>query len=105
MVAPEQIDQARRVGKAIGCLAGLAVGDALGDLGRDAEYRKRYGLATELHESAKSTDDTEFALLTARTLVDCGGALTTEAVMAAWQRYILDQGGAFERGVQPLYGA
>lgn len=98
-------DQAWRESKASGCLVGLAVGDALGDLGRDNEYRKRYGLATELHHSAKSTDDTEFALLTARALVDCGGDLTVEAVVRAWQRYILDQGGVFERGGQPLYGA
>ena len=91
--------------KAVGCLVGLAVGDALGDLGRDNEYRKRYGLVTELHRNAKSTDDTEFALLTARTLVDCQGDLSVEAVLGAWQRYILDQGGVFERGGQPLYGA
>jgi len=91
--------------KAVGCLVGLAVGDALGDLGRDNEYRKRYGLAGALHQNAKSTDDTEFALLTARTLVDCQGDLTDEAVLRAWQRYILDQGGVFERGGQPLYGA
>jgi ADP-ribosylglycohydrolase len=98
-------DRALRESKAAGCLLGLAVGDALGDLGRDPEYRKRYGLAIELHQSAKSTDDTEFALLTARTLVDCQGDLTVEAVLRAWQRYILDQGGVFERGGQPLYGA
>jgi ADP-ribosylglycohydrolase len=98
-------DRALREAKAVGCLVGLAVGDALGDLGRDQEYRKRYGLATELHQSAKSTDDTEFALLTARTLIDCQGDLTIDAVLHAWQRYILDQGGVFERGGQPLYGA
>lgn len=105
MATPTQLAPDQRDRKAVGCLVGLAVGDALGDLGRDADYRKRYGLATELHHSAKSTDDTEFALLTARTLVDCGGDLTSAAVMRAWQRYILDQGGVFERGGQPLYGA
>jgi ADP-ribosylglycohydrolase len=98
-------DRALCQSKAVGCLVGLAVGDALGDLGRDDTYRKRYGLAIELHQGAKSTDDTEFALLTARTLVDCRGQLTSEAALQAWQRYILDQGGVFERGGQPLYGA
>ncbi len=100
-----QSDQSLRESKAVGCLAGLAVGDALGDLGRDNEYRKRHGLVTELDHSAKSTDDTEFALLTARMLIDCHGDLTPDAVLRGWQRYILDQGGVFERGGQPLYGA
>lgn len=98
-------EQQNREAKAVGCLIGLAIGDALGDLGRDAEHRKRHGLALELTEHAKSTDDTEFAVLTARTLLDCRGDLTIEAVLRAWQRYILDQGGVFERGGQPLYGA
>lgn len=91
--------------KALGSLLGLAVGDALGDLGRQDEYRKRYGIVTNLNANAKSTDDTEFALLTARTLVDCAGDLTSAAVLGSWQKYILDQGGMFERGGQPLYGA
>jgi ADP-ribosylglycohydrolase len=98
-------DRALRESKAVGCLVGLAAGDAIGDLGRDNDYRKRYGLATELHQNARSTDDTEFALLTARTLVDCQGDLTIEAALHAWRRYILDQGGVFERGGQSLYGA
>jgi len=94
-----------RHAKALGCLAGLAVGDALGDLGRQEEFRKRYGIITNLWAEAKSTDDTEFALLTARTLIDCGGALTPEAVLASWQKRILAQGGVFDRGGQPLHGA
>lgn len=98
-------DSELRANRAAGCLVGLAVGDALGDLGRNDEYRGRYGLVTELHEDAQGTDDTEFALLTARSLVDCDGQLTPEAVLRAWQKYILDQGGVFERGGKPLYGA
>lgn len=86
-------------------MAGLAIGDALGDLGRKDEHRKRYGIATELNEDARSTDDTEFAVLTARTLIDCEGRLTPDAVLCSWQRRILDQGGVFDRGGQPLYGA
>jgi ADP-ribosylglycohydrolase len=91
--------------KALGSLIGLAVGDALGDLGRKDEYRKRYGIVTNLYEDAKSTDDTEFALLTARTLLDCGGDLTGDAVVRAWQNYIIANGGVFERGGMPQYGA
>jgi ADP-ribosylglycohydrolase len=91
--------------KAMGSLLGLAVGDAMGDLGRSDEYRKRHGLVTQLDGEGKSTDDTEFAILTARTLIDCQGALTPDALVCAWQKYILAQGGMFERGGQPLYGA
>ncbi len=91
--------------KALGCLAGLAIGDALGDLGRSDLYRQRYGIITDLYSGAKSTDDTEFAILTARTLLDCGGQLSDDAVVASWQKYILDQGGIYERAGKPLHGA
>ncbi len=98
-------DQSLLRNRAVGCLVGLAVGDAFGDIGRSDPYRQRYGIVTNLYAGAKSTDDTEFAALTAQTLLDCGGNLTTEALMTSWQKYILDQGGLFERGGRPLYGA
>jgi len=98
-------DRKLRDDKAAGCLIGLAVGDALGDLARTDYYRQRYGIITDLYEGAKSTDDTEFALLTARTLIDCRGNLTTDALLESWRKYILDQGGVYERGGKPLYGA
>lgn len=91
--------------KAAGCLLGLAVGDAFGDLGRSDAYRQRYGIITNLYEGAKSTDDTEFAVLTAKTLLDCGGDLTREHLVASWQRYIIAEGGVAARGGKPLYGA
>ena len=91
--------------RAAGCLIGLAIGDAMGDIGRNDEYRRRYGIITRLYAGAKSTDDTEFALLTARTLLHCGGQLTSQAAVASWRRYVLDQGGVYERGGKPLYGA
>lgn len=91
--------------KSTAALIGLAVGDALGDLGRSQEHRARYGIATTLTSSAKSTDDTEFALLTARMLLDCNGNLTRDAVFQAWKKYILDEGGVFARAGRPLYGA
>lgn len=91
--------------RAVGCLVGLAVGDAFGDLGRSNPHRQRYGIITNLYAGAKSTDDTEFAVLTAQTLLDCSGNLTTDTLLASWQKYILAQGGLFERGGRPLYGA
>lgn len=96
--------EARRE-KAQGCLIGLACGDALGDLGRMDEYRKRYGIITNLYGEARSTDDTEFAVLTARILLDNDGRLTPDAVLKGWRRYILDQGEMGARGGAPLYGA
>ncbi len=91
--------------RAVGCLLGLAVGDAIGDLGRSDAHRQRWGIITEMFDGAQSTDDTEFAILTGQTLLDCGGRLTSGAVVAAWQRYIIDQGGLGTRGGKPLYGA
>jgi ADP-ribosylglycohydrolase len=91
--------------RAQGCLIGLAVGDALGDLGRTDKYRQRYGIVTNLYGDASGTDDTEFALLTARTLLDCNGQLTPDVVLRSWQKYIIDQGGVHERAGRPLHGA
>lgn len=91
--------------KSTAALIGLAVGDALGDLGRNQEHRARYGIATDMTAAAKSTDDTEFALLTARMILDCEGSLTRDAVFRAWKKYILDEGGVFARAGRPLYGA
>jgi len=91
--------------KAMGCLIGLAVGDALGDMARNDEQRLRYGIITNLYDGARSTDDTEFALLTARTLLDCHAGLTVNAVLRSWQTRVLAQGGVFERAGKPLYGA
>ncbi len=91
--------------KSTAALIGVAVGDALGDLGRSQEHRARYGIATNMTDTAKSTDDTEFALLTARMILDCEGNLTRDAVFRAWKKYILDEGGVFARAGRPLYGA
>lgn len=98
-------DRGLCIAKSSGALIGLAVGDALGDAGRDAEFRDRFGLVTSLPDGVQSTDDTEFALLTARTLVDCDGELTSETVLQSWRKYIVEQGGVYDRAGRPLYGA
>lgn len=91
--------------KAMGCFAGLAIGDAFGDIARKDDYRIQYGIVDQLYQGAQSTDDTEFAVLTAKTIIDCGGDLTSAEVVKAWEKYIIAQGGVFDRGGRPLRGA
>jgi ADP-ribosylglycohydrolase len=89
--------------KAMGALLGLAAGDSLGDAARTAHNRETYGFTTDFTSGASwSTDDTEFALLTAKTLIDCGGKLSSDAVVAAWLEHVVVQddykrGGASEK--------
>ena len=86
--------------KAIGCLCGLAIGDGLGDAARKQDNRVNYGITTDFGPGDSwSTDDTEFAMLTARTLIECGGNLTSEDVVAAWLKHVAIQD-EFKRGGQ-----
>ena len=101
--------------KAIGCICGLAIGDSFGDASRMQSNRENYGITTDFNSGASwSTDDTEFALLTAKTLIGCKGRLTTEDVVKAWFEDVVVQdefkrGGASEvsaannlrRGIRP----
>ena len=53
--------------KAYGSLSGLAIGDSFGDASRKQENRENYAITTDFNSKASwSTDDTEFALLTAK---------------------------------------
>ena len=62
--------------KARGVMAGLAIGDSFGYASRKPENQLAYGITTDFGDGASwSTDDTEFGLLTARTLIACGGKL------------------------------
>lgn len=84
--------------KAVACLCGLAIGDSFGDAARKQENCVNYGLTTDFGSGCSwSTDDTEFALLTARTLIDCKGNVTSEAVVEAWLRDVAVQD-EFKRG-------
>lgn len=98
-------DRDRYESKASGAMIGLAIGDAMGDIGRSQEHRARYGIVTNMYPDARSTDDTEFGVLTALALLDSGGALTPASTAAAWRKYVLDRGGARKRAGRPLYGA
>lgn len=85
-------DQKKCRDKAYGALAGLAIGDSFGDASRTSENHLRFGITMDFpDEDSWSTDDTEFALLTATALLAADGNLTSEHVVDAWQRYVLSQ--------------
>jgi len=89
--------------KSIGCLIGLAIGDAFGDACRDDDNQFLYGITMDWPEKPSySTDDTEFALLSAEILLKSNGHPTREHVLAAWKEHVivedeLKRGGASER--------
>ncbi len=84
--------------KCRGAIIGIAIGDSFGDASRKPDNQLAYGITTDFHKGASwSTDDTEFALLTAKTLLDCQGRLTDEAVVNAWLENVATQD-EFKRG-------
>jgi ADP-ribosylglycohydrolase len=91
------------IDRACGALIGHAIGDSFGDAARTQENHFLFGITMDFGEgSAPGTDDTEFALLTAQTLIDCQARLSDEIVLAAWRRHVLPlpelhRGGASER--------
>ncbi len=99
------IDAATFTDRAIAAMVALGVGDAGGDLGRDDAARRKYGIITKLLPECRSTDDTEFTVLTARALLDNKDNYTAKAVADTWRELVLADGGAKERGGMPLYGA
>ena len=104
-----------REDRAYGALIGLAIGDSFGDAARTPENHFKFGITMDFDEgSSWSTDDTEFAMLTAATLIKAKGELTTQHVVEAWQQHVVTQqelkrGGASEmeaamnlkRGLRP----
>lgn len=88
--------------KVRGAISGIAIGDSFGDASRKPDNQLAYGITTDFGRTASwSTDDTEFALLTATTLLGCGGRLTDEVVVEAWLEHVatqdeLKRGGASE---------
>jgi ADP-ribosylglycohydrolase len=85
-----------------GAVLGQAVGDALGapteGMAR-VEIRERFGRVTDfLTEDQAGTDDSEYAALTAQTLLRYGPALTAEDVSAEWARVLVSQEGGFAHG-------
>ena len=86
-----------------GAMVGHAIGDSFGDAARTPENHFMYGITMDFHEGpAPGTDDTEFALLTAQTLIESRGNLTDARVLDMWKRHVLPlselkRGGASER--------
>ena len=110
-------DRATLEDRAKASLVGHAVGDSFGDIARSPDYHLQYGITMDFTEKpAPGTDDTEFALLTAQTLIKAGGNLTDADVLESWKTHVLPlselkRGGASEReaaanirrGVLPPY--
>lgn len=98
-----KLDQSEYKNHAAGCLIGLAIGDAFGDAARDPDNQFLYGITTDFPEKATgSTDDTEFALLSAEILIKSNGNPTRADVETAWREHVVVQdqlrrGGASER--------
>jgi len=95
-------NESLRLSKALGCFGGLAVGDTMGELARSDFYRERYGVITNLYGSTQSTDDTEFAVLTAKIVIACGGHLTDEVVYEHWMKYVVEDGIRDRSGIVSL---
>ena len=99
------IDEQTLIDRAKAAMVALGVGDASGDLGRDQEVRQRFGIVNRLLPEGRSTDDTEFTVLSAKALLSCQGEYTSQYVADQWRSLVLANGGAHDRGGTPLYGA
>lgn len=82
-------------GKAFGCLAGLAIGDAMGRPaeGKTIEYiRQTYGtIEGFVSDDVSGTDDTEYAMLCAHTLIEGRGIISYESVTRQWLDHLCTQ--------------
>jgi len=84
-------------------LVGHAIGDSFGDIARSPDFHLQYGITMDFSDKpAPGTDDTEFALLTAQTLIKARGNLTDAHVLESWRTHVLPlselkRGGASER--------
>lgn len=119
MITRQQLIENRELlnDKAIGALCGLAIGDSFGDAARMPDNQRDYGFITDFNKGASwSTDDTEFALLVAETIISKGGDFTSDDVVQMWLRHVatedeLKRGGVSEveacnnlrRGIRPPY--
>lgn len=91
--------KAERRSRARGAMAGLAIGDAIGrpvEGMTAAGIQQQYGRITGyLAESPAGSDDTEYALLTARTLTRVGIGATSADFAHTWHKHVVSQVDAF----------
>ncbi len=96
-------DQALKNDKSYGALIGHAIGDSFGDAARTPENHFNYGITTDFSDAATwSTDDTDFALLTAQTIIENDGQINIKNVVNSWNKYVaplshLNRGGSSEK--------
>lgn len=88
--------------RAQGCLVGQAIGDALGapvEGLTPAEIRRRYGRITDfLQDQPVGTDDTEYAVLNALMLLECGLDVTETELLDLWRRWLMAPESGFRGG-------
>lgn len=88
--------------RARGCLAGLAVGDALGRPAEGmspAEIAARWGrIDGYVADEPLGSDDTEYALLTAKALLRYRAAFSADRVADLWYEEVCNQEGGFRGG-------
>ncbi len=93
------ISESLYLDRARGCMAGLAIGDALGrpvEGMSNAEIREKYGSINDfLLVSPGGSDDTEYAILTALAILEYGLTITREQFADYWRAKVVSQSAPF----------
>lgn len=96
------MDKAAWFERVYGCLIGQAIGDALGAPTEGESVRRireKYGwIEGFISDDPVGTDDTEYAMLTAKIILKHGHGLTSESMTEEWTRYLVGQEGGFYGG-------
>ena len=84
-----------KLDRARGCLAGLAIGDALGrpvEGMSSSEIRTKFGdVQSFLSQTPGGSDDTEYAILTAHALLKYGRSVTSQQIAQLWIEKVCQQ--------------
>ncbi len=94
-----ELSEDQYLDRARGCLAGLAIGDALGrpvEGMSNADIREKYGSISDfLLVSPGGSDDTEYAILTAKAILEYGLDITREQFADYWRKKVVAQTAPF----------